>query len=337
MADSLTYRSNGPKRPMGRLGFGKDVGFVLYDNDQFFQSKSFQPSLDTKRRVISANLQETPEIVQFQFTVTPSADSMSLNDFACVFWSYSENDWITDGCTKLESPSGSAVCSCKNQQKALKQKANFAILMTYGINYKYSEALHWISITGCALSVLGLSATALYQIKTRKARGGSPTVLVVNICLSMMVFYLLFIFGINNPVQYENVAKVSDQNKIPESDYNKYPDEGPCTAFTALLQYFLLATFTWNTLYGIHVYMLFQNSVSGTPRWFPKVSMAVGWALFSERDPTSLALPLSSSQEAVRKKQRGREPQRSAVSELTLAQPPRASPLPQREVSPILF
>ncbi|KAL1251097.1 hypothetical protein QQF64_018893, partial [Cirrhinus molitorella] len=260
-------------------GFGKDVGFVLYDNDQFFQSKSFQPSLDTKRRVISANLQETPEIVQFQFTVTPSADSMSLNDFACVFWSYSENDWITDGCTKLESPSGSAVCSCKNQQKALKQKANFAILMTYGINYKYSEALHWISITGCALSVLGLSATALYQIKTRKARGGSPTVLVVNICLSMMVFYLLFIFGINNPVQYENVAKVSDQNKIPESDYNKYPDEGPCTAFTALLQYFLLATFTWNTLYGIHVYMLFQNSVSGTPRWFPKVSMAVGWGL----------------------------------------------------------
>ncbi|KAK2892697.1 hypothetical protein Q8A67_012685 [Cirrhinus molitorella] len=60
-------------------------------------------------------------------------------------------------------------------------------------------------------------------------------------------------------------------------------------------------------------------------------------ALFSERDPASRALPLSSSQEPVRKKQRGREPQRSAASELTPAQPPRASPSPQRESSPVLF
>ncbi|RXN06430.1 adhesion G- coupled receptor G7-like protein [Labeo rohita] len=254
--------------------FNENIGFVLYDNDQFFQSKSFQPSLDTKRRVISANLEENPEIVQF--TVSPSADStMSLNDFACVFWSYSENDWITDGCTKTVSSSGSKGCSCKN-----KRKANFAILMAYDIDYKYSEALHWISITGCALSVLGLCATALYQIITRKSRGGNPTLLVVTICLSMTVFYLLFVFGINNPIQHRNNdTGVSGENIVPESDHHKYPDEGPCTAFTALLQYFLLATFTWNTLYGINVYMHFHDSVSGTPRWFPKVSMAVGWGL----------------------------------------------------------
>ncbi|KAL0159817.1 hypothetical protein M9458_043542, partial [Cirrhinus mrigala] len=110
-----------------------------------------------------------------------------------------------------------------------------------------------------------------------KSRGGNPTLLVVNICLSMTVFYLLFVFGINNPVQHVNVARVSGENIVPETDFHKYPDEGPCTAFTALLQYFLLATFTWNTLYGINVYMLFHGSVSGTPRWFPKVSMAVGW------------------------------------------------------------
>ncbi|KAK2892402.1 hypothetical protein Q8A67_012390 [Cirrhinus molitorella] len=60
-------------------------------------------------------------------------------------------------------------------------------------------------------------------------------------------------------------------------------------------------------------------------------------ALFSERDPASRTLPLSSSQEPVRKKQRGREPQHSAASELTPAQPPRASPSPQREASPVLF
>jgi len=95
--------------------------------------------------------------------------------------------------------------------------------------------------------------------------------------MSMTVFYLLFIFGINNPVQHLSVAKLSGQNIVPDSDLHKYPDEGPCTAFTALLQYFLLATFTWNTLYGVNVFLLFKNKVSGTPLWFPKVSLAIGW------------------------------------------------------------
>ncbi|XP_042568424.1 adhesion G-protein coupled receptor G7-like [Cyprinus carpio] len=95
----------------------------------------------------------------------------------------------------------------------------------------------------------------------------------------MTVFYLLFIFGINNPVQHVNGAKMSGENIVPESDHHKYSDQGPCTAFTALLQYFLLLTFTWNTLYGINVFLLFKNSVSGTPPWFPQVAMAVGWGL----------------------------------------------------------
>ncbi|XP_026091197.1 adhesion G-protein coupled receptor G7-like [Carassius auratus] len=252
------------------------VGFVLYDNDKFFQSKSFQPSLDTKRKVMSANIQKDSKF-EIMFAVTPSADSTTtLNDFACVFWSYTKKDWSTEGCTKKKSPSGPAVCICNPENHG---QVNFAILMSFDINYEYSEALQWISITGCALSVVGLSVTALYQIITRKSRGSSPTLLVVNVCISMTVFYLLFIFGINNPVQHVNVAKVSGENIVPESDQHKYSDEGPCTAFTALIQYFLLATFTWNTLYGINVFLLFKNSVSGTPSWFPSVSMAVGWGL----------------------------------------------------------
>uniref|UniRef100_A0A8C2CZN6 G-protein coupled receptors family 2 profile 2 domain-containing protein n=1 Tax=Cyprinus carpio TaxID=7962 RepID=A0A8C2CZN6_CYPCA len=258
------------------------VGFVLYNNDQFFRSKSFQPSLDTERKVMSANIQENLKF-EVMFTVTPSAVStLSLNDFACVFWSYTKNDWSTEGCTKITSPSGPAVCRCKpvkNRNGNANENANFAILMAFDVNYQYSEALHWISITGCALSVVGLSVTALYQIITRKSRGGSPTLLVVNVCISMTVFYLLFLFGINNPVEHVNVAKMSGENIVPESDHHKYSDQGPCTAFTALLQYFLLLTFTWNTLYGINVFLLFKNSVSGTPSWFPLVAMAVGWGL----------------------------------------------------------
>ncbi len=60
-------------------------------------------------------------------------------------------------------------------------------------------------------------------------------------------------------------------------------------------------------------------------------------AFFSESDPAPHALPFSSSQGPVRKKQRGRGSQRPVKSELTSAQIPRASLLPHREVSPVLF
>ncbi len=60
-------------------------------------------------------------------------------------------------------------------------------------------------------------------------------------------------------------------------------------------------------------------------------------AFFSENDPAPRALPFSSSQGPVRKKQRGRGFQRLVESELTPAQIPRASFSPHRELSPVLF
>ncbi len=60
-------------------------------------------------------------------------------------------------------------------------------------------------------------------------------------------------------------------------------------------------------------------------------------AFFSESDPAPRALPFSSSQGPVRKKQRGRGSQQLVESELTPAQIPRASFSPHREISPVLF
>ncbi|XP_051764175.1 adhesion G-protein coupled receptor F1 [Ctenopharyngodon idella] len=216
--------------------------------DQVFElASSTQILTSIPERLTANNITNAAKITSILLSHPQSVvdSTLSLNNFACVFWNYDTNDWNTEGCTKTNNPSGRAVCNCK--PNTLKN-TNFAILMAFDINYQYSEALHWISITGCALSIVGLFVTAVYQIITRKSRGGSPTLLIVNICISMTVFYLFFIFGINNPVQHLNVAKLSDQNTVPDSDQHKYPDEGPCTAFTALLHYFLLATFTWNTL-----------------------------------------------------------------------------------------
>ncbi len=60
-------------------------------------------------------------------------------------------------------------------------------------------------------------------------------------------------------------------------------------------------------------------------------------AFFSESDPAPRALPFSSFQGPVRKKQWGRGSQRPVESELTPVQIPRASLSPHREISPVLF
>ncbi|KAI2650285.1 Adhesion G-protein coupled receptor G7 [Labeo rohita] len=56
----------------------------------------------------------------------------------------------------------------------------------------------------------------------------------------------------NFAVLVNSKASVSEHNVIPSSDLQQTVDQGPCTAITALLQYFLLSTFAWNILYAAH-------------------------------------------------------------------------------------
>ncbi|KAK7127064.1 hypothetical protein R3I94_018296 [Phoxinus phoxinus] len=247
------------------------IGVVFYDNDRFFNSKQFNSQLDMKRRVISASLTDKSFLDNVEITIRPeNISSLTLGDFACVFWDYAHRDWRTEGCVKIQDANG-VHCKCNHT-------TNFAVLMSFRADYNYSEALNWISIVGCSLSIVGLILTTVYQIKTRKLRGANSTMLLVNICLCMTTYYLLFIFGINNPVQSSKTS-VSEQNAIPPSDVQPKVDQGPCTAITALLQYFLLATFAWNIMYAAHVFFLIRNALSGPPRGFRTIAMTAGWGL----------------------------------------------------------
>ncbi|XP_067222123.1 scavenger receptor cysteine-rich type 1 protein M130-like [Chanodichthys erythropterus] len=60
-------------------------------------------------------------------------------------------------------------------------------------------------------------------------------------------------------------------------------------------------------------------------------------AFFTEADLAARALPSPSSREPARKRQRGRATQRPELCKLTSSQPPRASPSPPREQSPVMF
>ncbi|XP_071186323.1 adhesion G-protein coupled receptor G7-like isoform X3 [Salvelinus alpinus] len=236
------------------------IGFVLYQNDRFFRSRAFSASSGTSRRVISANLGQVSGLhveMLFKPTVVPNA---SLYDFACVWWNYTLKDWSTFGCSKVNHSEDGLRCFCNHT-------TNFAVLMSFRKDFKYAEVLDWITILGCSMSIIG------------KSRKTNPTVLLVSACMCLLIFTLLFMLGVDNPHKQLDKPEIQGDNILPPSDTHTERDRGPCTAVTVLLQYFLLGTFTWNTLYATHVFLMIRNSLATSPSQFTAYTVAIGWGL----------------------------------------------------------
>uniref|UniRef100_A0A8C7U8H9 G-protein coupled receptors family 2 profile 2 domain-containing protein n=1 Tax=Oncorhynchus mykiss TaxID=8022 RepID=A0A8C7U8H9_ONCMY len=246
------------------------IGFVLYQNDRFFRSRAFRASSGTSRRVISANLGQVSGLhveMLFKPTAIPNA---SLYDFACVSWNYTLKDWRTFGCSKVNHSADGLRCFCNHT-------TNFAVLMSFRRDFKYAEVLNWITILGCSMSIIGLSLTITFQMVTRKSRKTNPTVLLVSVCMCLLIFTLLFMLGVNNPHKQLGKPEIQKDNILPPSDTHTERDRGPCTAVAVLLQYFLLGTFTWNTLYATHVFLMIRNSLATSPSHFTAYTVAIGW------------------------------------------------------------
>ncbi|XP_064826076.1 adhesion G-protein coupled receptor G7-like [Oncorhynchus masou masou] len=248
------------------------IGFVLYQNDRFFRSRAFRASSGTRRRVISANLGQVSGLhVEMLFKPT-AVPNTSLYDFACVWWNYTLKDWSTFGCYKVNHSEDGLQCCCNHT-------TNFAVLMSFRRDFKYAEALNWITILGCSMSIIGLSLTITFQIATRKSRKTNPTVLLVSVCMCLLIFTLLFMLGVDNPHKQLDKPEIQEDNVLPPSDKHTERDRGPCTAVAVLLQYFLLGTFTWNTLFATHVFLMIRNSLATSPSHFTAYTVAIGWGL----------------------------------------------------------
>uniref|UniRef100_A0A8C7G3S1 Flocculation protein FLO11-like n=1 Tax=Oncorhynchus kisutch TaxID=8019 RepID=A0A8C7G3S1_ONCKI len=248
------------------------IGFVLYQNDRFFRSRAFRASPGTSRRVISANLGQVSGLhVEMLFKPT-AVPNTSLYDFACVSWNYTLKDWSTFGCYKVNHSADGLRCFCNHT-------TNFAVLMSFRRDFKYAEVLNWITILGCSMSIIGLISTITFQIVTRKSRKTNPTVLLVSVCMCLLIFTLLFMLGVDNPHKQLGKPEIQKDNILPPSDTHTEWDRGPCTAVAVLLQYFLLGTFTWNTLYATHVFLMIRNSLATSPSHFTAYTVAIGWGL----------------------------------------------------------
>ena len=95
--------------------------------------------------------------------------------------------------------------------------------------------------------------------------------------MCLLIFTLLFMMGVDNPHKQLDKPEIQEDNILPPSDKHTERDRGPCTAVAVLLQYFLLGTFTWNTLFATHVFLMIRNSLATSPSHFTAYTVAIGW------------------------------------------------------------
>ncbi|KAF3821416.1 hypothetical protein GH733_010994, partial [Mirounga leonina] len=240
-------------------------GFVVYQNNKLFQSKSFKAKSDFSQKVISSstdknNLQGTS--VDIVFKPRYDQKEFQLHSYACVYWNQTTKDWDTDGCDKNGSTND----------------------FFFEKKYKYPESLNIISSVGCALSITGLALTIVFQIVTRNVRKTSVTWVLVCLCTSMLIFNLLFVFGIEN--SNKNLKKSESSTGKPDSGRNEMlmqdtVDIGnpTCTVVAALLHYFLLVTFTWTGLSAAQLYFLLIRTMRPLPQHFILFVSLIGWGV----------------------------------------------------------
>lgn len=260
----------------------KSCGFMVYQNHKLFQSKTFTATSDFSQKIISSKINESEQqhqnkvSVEMVFNPTYDKRELRLHSYACVYWNFLINDWDTQGCQKTGNTTEFLRCNCSHT-------TNFAVLMSFKKDYKYPKSLDILSNIGCALSIAGLALTILFQILTRKIRKTSVTWVLVSLCSSMLIFNLLFVFGIENSnknlkTSDSDINVKPENNKIPESDTIETPNPS-CTAIAALLHYFLLVTFTWNGLSATQLYFLLIRTMKPLPRHFIVFISLVGWGV----------------------------------------------------------
>ncbi|XP_062601068.1 adhesion G-protein coupled receptor D1-like [Saccostrea cucullata] len=157
----------------------------------------------------------------------------SQNSFSkCVFWDFKRNngtgEWSTRGC-KLLSTDLYLHCECNHL-------TNFAVLVRpYSRIQDEEDALNWISIIGCSISVFLSLLTAIIYIFFWKSITVNVNRIVnkitVLLCFSLSMAYTLFLVGVD-----------------------KIQNEVGCTIITALLHYLFLFIFFLMLALGWHYF-----------------------------------------------------------------------------------
>lgn len=103
--------------------------------------------------------------------------------------------------------------------------------------------------------------------------------MLLSIYVTLLAFIITFLSGVTNFRRVYDVTRQPDvqSNSVPASERYVEPDSGPCTAVAALLHFFLLASFSWNCVYGTQLVVLLRSLHSSLPSGWSALAHAVGW------------------------------------------------------------
>ncbi|XP_032432384.1 flocculation protein FLO11-like isoform X3 [Xiphophorus hellerii] len=178
----------------------------------------------------------------------------------CVFWDFTFNKglggWNSDGCFVKETNDNETVCGCNHL-------TSFAILLDISRETVTSRVqatiLTFITYIGCGLSAIFLSVTLLTYLAFGKLRKDIPSKILIQLCLALLLLNLVF---------------------LVDAWLALYPTAvGLCISTAWFLHYFLLVSFTWMGLEGVHMYYalvkVFNDNIS---HYMLKFSL-VGWGV----------------------------------------------------------
>lgn len=158
----------------------------------------------------------------------PKHDDTKFNT-VCGYWNASKingSHWSTDGCTVTRIHENLTDCRCSHL-------TNFAILVRpYQKETGSEEALKWISIIGCCVSVFFCIITIVIFLVLWRFIKSDMNLLIVNLCVNIALAYILFIAGVE-----------------------RTECETACLVIAVLLQYLFLVVFCLMLDIGIYYFV----------------------------------------------------------------------------------
>ncbi|XP_033114086.1 adhesion G-protein coupled receptor G6-like [Anneissia japonica] len=229
--------------------------FLVFQDGTLFVSHrlaNIGSGLDFTRRVgshiCSASVVGVNNVEGLEYPVKTTflPTEKTTNNTECVFWDIAPNDseglWSNEGCTFNGTKDGRVICLCDHLTA-------FSILVDF---YEpelstFQEVLTVISMVGCIVSIICLIMTiaTFAFIRPKNVAMKRPQKILINLSVSLLLLYLVFIIGIE---------KTASRNV--------------CIGVAALLHYFVLASVCWMSIEAVNLYLMFVKVFQDNVRYF---------------------------------------------------------------------
>ncbi|XP_043198735.1 uncharacterized protein LOC122368647 [Amphibalanus amphitrite] len=210
------------------------VVFLVYRDGRLLESGGQRVTSQVVSALLPSELAET-QLSSEVVVAFRGRPGQCAPEPVCSFWDVAASRWSTRGCWLEKIYNGSDVCRCNHL-------TNFARIFNYEEDVYLSETYHRtldvITYVGSALSLFGLFLTMLTFVvfkKWRKLRGSQ---IVMHMSVALTGVYVTFLGG------------------LAATEHH-----GACVCLSALLHFFLLATFGWMAVEAVFQYLRFVRVV----------------------------------------------------------------------------